>query len=72
MIQYLEFSKSIEDIELDNKYHKEQLEIINNLIEKLIKDKNYLEERLRFDNDRSTLTAIKEIDAILQGKRTIT
>jgi hypothetical protein len=52
MIQYLEISKDIEGIEEDNKYHQEQLSIVNELLDKLNKDKVYLEERLRMDKIR--------------------
>lgn len=49
MIQYLKLSSTVEEIELDNKYHTEQLEIINEIITNLEKDKKYLVERLRLD-----------------------
>ena len=52
MIQYLEISKDIKGIEEDNKYHQEQLSIVNELLDKLNKDKVYLEERLRMDKIR--------------------
>jgi len=52
MIQYLELSNDIKGIEEDNKYHQEQLSIVNELLDKLNKDKVYLEERLRVDKIR--------------------
>ena len=52
MIQYLELSKNVEGIEKDNKYHQDQLSIVNELLDKLNKDKVYLEERLRMDKIR--------------------
>ena len=52
MIQHLKLSDTIERIELDNKYHIEQLEIIIDIITNLEKDKKYLEERIRLDKVR--------------------
>jgi len=52
MIQYLKLSSTVWEIELDNKYHTEQLDIINDILTNLEKDKKYLEERLRLDKIR--------------------
>lgn len=59
MIQYLKLSETIEELELDNKYHLEQLEIINNIITNLENEKKYLEERLRLDKIRVEKLKVK-------------